>query len=58
MKNQNINREFYMPSSRGPSSRNSSESKDSNRLSGSLLYAGQSIAFPKRTIEDTQNRNH
>lgn len=46
-------RDYYMPSSRGPSSRNSSNA----RMSGSLVQAGQSIAFQQSTIE-TPNRNH
>jgi hypothetical protein len=45
-----------MPSSRGPSSRNSN---DFRRMSSSLLQAGQSIAFSgnKKTIEDAPSIN-
>lgn len=47
-------RDYYMPSSRGPSSRNSSNA----RMSGSLVQAGQSIAFQNNTIETPPNRNN
>lgn len=43
-----------MPSSRGPSSKGSSQ--NNSRLSSSLLQAGQSIIFQKNTIDDAPNR--
>jgi hypothetical protein len=42
-----------MPSSRAPSSSQTSNS----RLSNSLIKAGQSIVFQHNTIEDAANRN-
>jgi hypothetical protein len=42
--------EYYMPSSREPSS------KANSRVSSSLIQAGQSIVFQKNTIEDSPNR--
>lgn len=43
-----------MPSSRGPSSKGSSQAN--SRLSSSLVQAGQSIIFQKNTIDDEPNR--
>jgi hypothetical protein len=43
-----------MPSSRGPSSKGSSQAN--SRLSASLIQAGQSIIFQKSTIDDSPAR--
>ena len=46
--------EYYMPSSRGPSSK--SGSQGNNRVSGSLVQAGHSIIFQKNTIDGSPAR--